>query len=277
MMLRFLLVFLLLSFHDEAWTQENESRSIHLLSSEFKPYYSSEMRDYGPLSSIISKSFKISKYKVIIYFFPWQKAMEVATTGFLLRKTGKGKKKIPIDGIFPLWYATPKGKIFHYSRRMIPNEIGLYKRKEILINFKGIPQLVNTLDNARLGVVSGMRYAPFLVSSIGRSLIEEGETNGQNLEKLMRGKLDMILIDRALGEFLQRKLYAKYTKAEAEKLRRIEWFATLQKKYMHVAINRKSEAAAEKILAFNEGYQKLLDSGQAKEVYESFNLTWPGD
>ena len=84
----------------------DDSKTVRLLSSEYPPFFSKKLENYGAVSEIITKAFEKSGYKVSIEFRPWARALDQTTKG-------------AADGMFALWHNAEREKIFLFSEGFV--------------------------------------------------------------------------------------------------------------------------------------------------------------
>jgi len=220
---------------------EDKQKIIRLTTSEFPPYISDSLEGKGFLVKMIRGAFQQQGYQVEIDFYPWQRA-------FILAKKGG------YDGIFPLWYSDERAKTFLYSRPTVSSEITLYKQKQTIIK----PLNYNTIKNYSIGAVRGYANPPLLNQS--EILLELVTYDIQNLQKLAKGRVDLIVMDNYVANYLLMTELPQYV----GKLTAI--YPPLEKKPHYLGLNHNSSHLKQKMTDFNRGFTILEETGQIKTL-----------
>ncbi|KZY31157.1 MULTISPECIES: ABC transporter substrate-binding protein [unclassified Oleiphilus] len=161
----------------------SSEKQVSLSYVDYPPYYGKTLENGGPISEIISAAFKLKNYKVTKEQLPWSRALEW---------TKEGK----FDGIYTAWYRKDREKDFAYSAELPANKVVLFKRKDAQINY----QSYSDLKPYTIGVVRGYANPPGF-DEAGLTLAPV-TTDKQNLLKLSASRIDLVLVDKALGNYI---------------------------------------------------------------------------
>lgn len=219
----------------------DKQKRIRLTTSEFPPYISESLKNHGFLVEMVRRAFQQQGYQVDIDFYPWQRA-------FILAQKGQ------YDGIFPLWYSEERAKTFLYSRATVSSEMTLYKQKNKFIK----PLNTSTIKNYTIGTVRGYANPPLLNES--GVLLEFVTYDIQNLQKLAKGRVDLIVMDNYVADYLLMTELPQYV----GKLTAIQ--PALETKPHYLGLNHHAPALQQKMADFNRGFTQLEESGQIKAL-----------
>jgi len=227
------------------------AKRIELATLEWEPYIGEALPRKGFVHEIVTEAFRTMGYDVRITFYPWARALAVATSG-------------QVDGLFPEYFDKSRTGSFTYSAPFQGGPVGFLVRKDSGIRFPSDPRkdMTATLQGMkqyRFGVVRGylnteaFDAADFLVK-------DETVTDEQNLQKLIARRVDLIFIDQYVARHL---LDTRFPEARKE-LEFIE--PALEIKPLYIAFSRRSAGHDRKVQDFNEGLAKLQKSGALKAI-----------
>ena len=157
-------------------------KTINLAATEYPPFYGADLEGNGFMTELIIEAFARVDYDVTVKFLPWKRALE-------------GTKAGKHDGLFTVWYRAEREEWFVFSDPLPANEIGFYKRKDRDISYRDY----DDLKPYSIGVVRGYASPPgFDEAGLKTSLANDDE---QNLKKLQKGRVDLVLSDKIVGKF----------------------------------------------------------------------------
>jgi polar amino acid transport system substrate-binding protein len=215
---------------------------LSLMTTDYPPYYGSSLANGGPMTELVVEAFRKVGYNTTVEFVPWIRAMEQA-------KAGKA------DGLLGAWYSEEREKWFVFSEALPGNELVLLKRKGTT------PARFTSFEDLRsytIGIVRGYRNPEAFDAAALRT--DEAISDTVNLTKLARGRVDLILIDRALASFLLSTKLTEYAGA----LEALE--PPLEVVPMYVLISRKLPNYKNAIADFNRGLELLRAEGAVDEI-----------
>jgi polar amino acid transport system substrate-binding protein len=212
---------------------------------DWEPYIGRELPGSGFVAAIVNEAYAASGYTVELEFMPWVRAKAMARDG-------------RSDGCMPEYYLTEDTIDFLISDPFPGGPLVFFKRKVDTIVSTGLEDL----RSLKIGVVRGyVNTAEF--DSADYLNKEEANDDIINLRKLVGGRLDLIVIDKFVGLYLLKK-------EMPDKVDDIEVVVpTLEEKTLHVLISRKAPDAEAKMKAFNDGLQKLKESGRLDALLKS--------
>jgi ABC-type amino acid transport substrate-binding protein len=164
------------------------------------------------------------------------------------------------DGSAALWYTPEREGRLVFSDPYLENQL-------ILVGQKGAdvsPVSFSELSGLRIGVVKNYAYGEELTNADGIALIY-GDSDQQNLEKLLSGNVDYILVDAILIQYL-----LKYQVNDVSELLAIGQVPIIGKT-LHFALSRKFEDADLVIERFNAEITTMIEDGTYNEI---LGLNW---
>lgn len=156
---------------------------------EWPPYTGRSLPENGASAAIVSAAFAREGISVSYVFLPWNRAMEAARNG------GSA-------GFFPA-YKRPSD-----PRWVVSDEIGtgpLYfaERADRPVRWRTLDDLRSTLIGVNAGFVNTKEIDARL--SDGRLHGDTGFSDEENLRKLARGRVDLVLIDGGVFGYLSQR------------------------------------------------------------------------
>jgi polar amino acid transport system substrate-binding protein len=221
---------------------------INLVTVDYPPFYSPTLPNEGPITEIVTTAFKNVGYQVNVKYVPWARAMADA-------KAGKA------DGLHGAWYKKEREEWFVYSDKMPGNEIVLFKRKG------EEPQSFSSYEDLqpyKIGVVRGYKNPPEFDAADLRTY--EANSDTLNLTKLAKGRVDLILVDRALANHILANELTKYKDA----LEAVD--PPLAIEHLYMLLSKESDDYQRKVDDFNKGLKILSDEGGIEEIMARHNL-----
>jgi len=113
-----------------------------------------------------------------------------------------GIKAGNLDGSAALWKTEEREEIMIFSEPYLENRLILVGLKGTEVNFKSVEEL----NNQRLGVVANYAYEADLMNADNVQLVY-GKSDQDNLEKLFDNKIDFMLVDELLIQYLLKYQY----------------------------------------------------------------------
>jgi polar amino acid transport system substrate-binding protein len=241
-------VFTLLFFSSSLY-----AKTIILGTTHWPPYVqNSENKGYA--YEIVMAAFTQAGYdNVKIIFMPWTDATEAVNSGQL-------------DGIFPEYFSEDRRKNILYTDSFSESPLGFYKRLHTDVHYQNTnptKNLKNTFDEMtqyRFGVVKD--YVNFSVFDNDSALHKiYADSDLDNLNQLYMGKVDLILIDQHVAEYL---FYHQFPLEYRENLMFMP--PALITKKLYVGISKKNVNAGTIIDDFNKGLSAIKKNGVFNQI-----------
>lgn len=167
------------------------------------------------------------------------------------------KKTGAYDGLFGCWYRPEREQWFIYSEPVVANEfIFLKKRGRNIV----LSEDLSSLGNYTIGYIRGYAIPLKLKPMEGKLTFELVSQNIQNLRKLEKERVDMIIVDR----FLSRYLIAREMPTSDVFFEEIE--PMVAKDFNHVVFSKKAMGIRLKVEAFNRGARELRERGVLETI-----------
>lgn len=229
--------------------QPSRAAEIELMSTDYPPYFASSLPDGGPLTEIVTAAFTEAGHHANIQFVPWNRAMEYA-------KAGK------VDGLHGGWHSRAREAWFVFSDPLPGNELVFYKRRG------SQPDRFTSYENLKaftIGIVKAYRNpAAFEAAGLDTDAADSDQTN---LRKLANGRIDLILIDRAVAGYLLSTEFAEYK----DRLEALE--PAVETLDLHVLISRKVDSHRDLVDDFNRGLKRVASQGRVSEILRKHGLS----
>lgn len=225
---------------------EDASRPVTLANGEWPPYQSEALKRGGVVSHIVADAFSIGGASVRYRFLPWGRALLIAKAG-------------EIDGTL-VWFRTPaRERYFYVSDPVVNVRFSLFHQKGDPFDWDDI----DDLEGLTIGVLTPTSLTPEFdaAEAEGRLKVERVPTVEMNFEKLLLGRLDIVITDVEAGYDALREHFSPTEQ------QRLTYHPTpILAKPMHVLLSRKVPENAQNIAKLNIGLAALRASG-AYEAY----------
>lgn len=223
---------------------------IQLMSTDYPPYFAAELPNGGPLTEIVTAAFAQAGHRVAIEFVPWNRALEYGKAG-------------RVDGLHGAWHSREREKWFIFSDPLPGNELIFYKRRGTQ------PEKFTSYEDLKpftIGIVKAYRNPKAFEAT---DLYTDAAVSDQvNLRKLANGRIDLVLIDRAVAEYILATELTEYK----DQLVALE--PPLEHLPLYVMISRKVENRLEIANDFNRGLAKIVEQGRVVEILEKHGMVF---
>lgn len=239
---RFVITLIALLFVSFLFPLSAQQKVVTLASLDWEPYIGQNLPGNGYCAQIATEAFKRSGYTVKISFLPWERAVQESKAGHY-------------DGLFPEYYDTGRKADYVYSDSFPGGPVGFMKRKDKAITFKGLQDL----KPYTIGIVRGyVNTAEFDAASYLKK--DASESDDINLQKLYSKRLDLIFIDKYVGQYLMKTKFPTY-------LGEIEFInPPLEEKPLYIVFSKKGNDTEAKRKAFNDGLKSMQSDGTLKKI-----------
>ena len=164
------------------------------------------------------------------------------------------------DGSAALWLDEEREKWLLFSNAYLENQLILVGRKGSNVNVSSF----SSLQNKSIGVVEDYAYGDSVMKKEGIQIVH-GKSDQQNVERLMSKKVDYILVDALLLQYL-----FKYQMNDVSEFLEIGTSPLLTKS-LHFAIRKEIPGATEIISMFNSEIDTMILDGTYHDILE---LNW---
>lgn len=231
---------LLLSFNIQA-----KEKTIKLATLNWPPYVFEKGDKKGFAYDLVQRAFEEKGYKVTIDFIPWQR---------LLKQVKEGK----YDGGFPAYFSEERSKIYNVSPSYLDGPLVFAKLKERKIEYTDL----NSLKPFTIGVIRG--YINEKEFDKADFLTKEAVNNEkQNLQKLLKKRVDLVVVDKLLGINILKGL---------NKLDKVDFIAKpLANKTLHLLLSLNNIKNQTIMSDFIDGIKALKKSGEYQRIMDGYN------
>ena len=163
------------------------------------------------------------------------------------------------DGSAALWITEERKKHYIFSKPYLNNQL-------ILVGLKGSDVSATTFDDLtgkRLGIIENYAYGD--INATQHIIMVPGNGNQQNLERLLSNKIDYMLVDALIIQYL-----LKYQLNDVTKFLEIGKTPLLVKT-LHLALRNDLPNAEQIIVLFNEEISNMVTDGTYHKILE---LNW---
>lgn len=216
---------------------------------EWSPYTSEQLPDKGLASAIVRAAFNKAGHDVVITFYPWKRALQMA-------------KDIKVDAVFPGYFSEDRAISFSYSAPITQSELMLATLdNQPISRFYAL----DDLRPYRIGVVQGyvnsaeFDQADFLLKDVALS-------DTINLKKLLKGRVDMISIDKKVA------LHLLSTNDSLDtKFKKIKFLSpALLEQPVHIMVGKKKKDHALLLEEFNRGLKLIKRDGTYQKIIQRY-------
>lgn len=218
---------------------------------DWEPWVGEQLPQQGITSAVIRAAFEAGGGPApTLEFLPWKRALAAVEHG-------------KAHAVYPAYRVAERDRYLRHSIPMMPAPIILLGRAEgAEVRFDGT---VPSLRGLRIGVVDGYANTPEFDAA--DYLIRDAAGNDQqNLEKLSRGRVDVIVIDLLTA----RRLISKRPDGQREGF--VEHEPYLQVKWLHLGFSKKLAASERYQRQFERGFARLLADGRLEALLDRHGL-----
>lgn len=230
---------------------------VSLATLNWEPYIGETLPENGFVHAVVDAAFKRAGLKLDAEFYPWARALNLATEG-------------KVVGLFPEYYDESRLDDFIFSDPIPGGPVGFYKRVDNDIQFAVDPQTnphkaFEAMRERRFGVVRG--YINTTSFDEADYLYKEAATSDEtNLRKLYYRRIDMIFIDAFVAEHILKTKYPEYI-AELEFMR-----PPLENKLLYIAFSKAHKDSQRIRQAFNVGLAAIYLDGTLRRIQEKYGF-----
>ena len=164
------------------------------------------------------------------------------------------------DGSAALWHSPERAEFLLYSEPYLENRLILVGKKGSNVDYKNFSEL----KGKRIAVVESYAYGDLGEGANDIELVA-GKSDQQNLERLLKGEADYMLVDALLIEYV-----LKYQSEDAAKYLEIGT-NTMLKRSLYFAIRRDFPGADMIIRNFSAEIKKMIADGSYNRILQ---LNW---
>ena len=226
---------------------------VRLTSLQWPPYSGKDLPGGGASVQVARAAFEAMGYTLKVDFFPWSRTVTLAR-----------ENSSRYAGYFPEYYADSVAEAFHFSDAMGSGPLGFAERVDQPVDWRSHDDLANYPIGIVQDYINEAEFDKRVAD--GRIRAQAVTSDATNLVKLVRGRIDMAVVDKNVMDYLIRtdeRLQNSAGKLQFNK-------RMLENKMLYVCF--KKNPMGEKLLAvFNEGLKKIdVDSIMKNAMAEAF-------
>lgn len=217
-----------------------QARSIRISNGDWAPFMGEALPHHGFVSRIVTEAFRLEGTTVHYEFYPWARAYHVARNGSVDASIG--------------WYRTEeREQEFLFSEPV-------FVESQVLFYLKSKPLRWSSLDDLRglsIGATLGYTYGEKFKEMEESKAIDVQRTGSdeQNLRKLLAGRVQGVVLSRAVGTRLLQALGGELNQRITFDPRPINSGP------LHVIFPKSSANSEAWLTLFNRGLRQLKASG----------------
>ncbi|ABC31084.1 ABC-type amino acid transport/signal transduction systems, periplasmic component/domain [Hahella chejuensis KCTC 2396] len=228
---------------------EAEERQVILAATEYPPYYGEHLESKGFITEIIFTAFQRVGYDVEVKFLPWKRAYGMAQAG-------------DYDGVYTGWFRKSREQWFEFSDPLPANELGFYALKERNISYVAL----NDLQPYKIGVVRGYVNPPEFEQARLNTI--EVTEDRQNVLSLSRGWIDLVLIDKFMGQYIINTEFP-------DSAHKFIWLdPPIKVENQYLMFSRKAKNFLKTSQDFNHGLKQLAQEGKIDAIIAKHRALW---
>ncbi|WP_152220232.1 ABC transporter substrate-binding protein [Pseudomonas sp. SCB32] len=228
----------------------SQAQTLRIATLDWAPYVGPDLPGHGLASRILDEALALNGDKAELVFLPWQRA---------LNETREGR----FDALMPAYLSADRSRDFYTSMPLLDSQLGFFRRRDHELPI--IPGNLDGLRPYRIGVVRG--YVNQSAFDAADYLKKEVVSNDwQNLEKLLRGRIDLAVTDRYTGY----QLLAQNAPALRDQLLFVE--PPLDIKPLYVLVPRTRPEGQALAASLDRGLRTLQRSGRLQQLIAEAHL-----
>lgn len=230
-----------------AHSQASAHVTVTLATGEWPPYMSAQLKHQGFATRIVKEAFATQGVQADIHFYPWPR-----TTALVQSRT--------VDGAFAYSRSPEREKQFLFSAPVIEGSNVFYYLK----TKKFAWHKLDDLNGLRIGGNAGYNYGEAFAQAerAGKFTLDRSLTEEDNFNKLLAGRLDLVLTNRDVGNFV---LQTHFHDRQQQITSHPHALITLQNYFI---VARTHPRATWLISTFNRGLAQLRQQGKLRQYAE---------
>ncbi|MCK5096791.1 MAG: transporter substrate-binding domain-containing protein [Desulfobacteraceae bacterium] len=229
-------------------SQSYAAETIRIATLNWEPYIGQQLTNEGVMAEITREAFKRLGYMVEYNYLPWKRAVVMAEKG-------------EYDGYFPAYWSKQREEKSIFTEVILSGPVGFFKIKKHIISFNKLEDLIPY----RIGIVHGFVNTPAFDAAdyLKKEVVT---TDLQNIQKLLKHRVDLIVADKFVGFYLINK-FIPHMKGQIEFI-----FPPLQNKELYICMSKKTKNVNEKVKAFNKGLKEIKKDGTFANILQKYKF-----
>lgn len=229
-----------------------DEKDVYMTSLEWPPYSGEVLSRDGCSINIASRAFAASGYELKVKFYPWKRTVRTA------------ERDLNFIGYLPEYYFKEIERKFIFSDPIGESPLGFISLRSNSFSWEKLSDLKGKVIGVVEGYVNTDDFDKMVAE--GKLTVEKSVDDLTSLRKLLRGRIELAVIDRNVFEYMMNVYPEFYTKRGT-----IEFNEKLLGTRKLYACFRRSPKGAEACRVFNAGL-KQIDSVKMQNDYISNSL-----
>lgn len=224
------------------------AESYSLVTLQYPPYqYEENGVVDGIVVRILNRAFEIAGHEIEIEVMPWKRAIKMAKEG-------------EADAIFTAYKTAERETFLDYSTVVVMEQVvSVFTQPDTNIGYDGT---MGSLADVSLGLVSGLSYGATVDDAIAAGTFQQvdyANTSEQNVTKLIKGRIDALIMNRYNALHMASELGSAHTIKEADpEISSVPSYIAFSKAKNHQELRDAIDAALQQMIDSGE-YQTLID------------------
>jgi polar amino acid transport system substrate-binding protein len=225
--------------------------TVQLTTGEWAPLASRHLKNYGPISQIISLAFESQDIKVTYHFFPWKRSYDQAKRGVF-------------DGTILWRKENERMKDFYFTDPISEGAYYFFHLKEYQFDWNNIGDLKRIPIGGTIGYFYGIDMDD--AEKQGRITVSRNSSDLTNFKKILNGRIKLFPMGIDVGLYMLRKNF---------KPKEIKQFTyhpkVVDSRPYHVLISKALplERAQRLANSFNLGLKKIKEDGTYDRIMKA--------
>jgi polar amino acid transport system substrate-binding protein len=224
---------------------------LSLATLNWAPYVEKDLPGRGFTTEIVTTVFERAGYRVEISFMPWAR---------VLRRVARGDA----HAMYPAYQSKERIHVYAFSDPFARSYLVFYKRVEDDIEYTTL----GDLSGYRIGVVRGYVNSPAF-DRAGYLQKEATDSDESNLRKLLKGRIDLAVIDRDTAAHLIE------TRIPGAAGRLVPLDRPLQVKPLYLAVSKNIPGYSTIVADFNRALEEMSSEGLLQAIKERHGIRGP--
>ena len=218
---------------------------VTLGTSNWAPYFASNLKNNGPLAEIVTAAFKKSGYTVEIQFMDWNRAVALSE---------KGK----IDGLLGCYQSKERAEVLELSQAFGEATVVLFAKKGANISYSSLEDL----KPYKIGTMRGNKVTEEFDSA--SYLKKEAVNNIElNIKKLLAGRIDLFTESKFVAQDV---INSKFPQ-DKDKIEVLS--PPLKTNTLHIGISKKKTDAKKIQQDLDAGLNAIKEDGTIDKILKS--------
>ncbi len=220
----------------------NDVKVLNFVTLDWQPYVGENLKNEGFTTKILREALKLEGYEIKTHYMPWARALKEAESG-------------KFDAIYPAYFSEERSKAYNTSKSFCAGPLVFFQRDGLDLTYESFEDL----KQYKIGVVRGyintrvFDEATYLNKKVSNSDL-------QNMLKLAKGRVDLVVIDQFLGLHL-------INESDDPAMKQLTFIKKpLENKTLHLLVSKNIQNSEKLLDAFHKGLDELERKGEVEKI-----------